>query len=316
MPIIEFNSTCAGQVDVHPARVTMISTDDYDTVISSGYVTSHQQSLYGLDTLDEVHMCYNYNTNTKTGDLGIFKVSLSNGVIKLSDILITSNVTPPVYNNHVAVFDGTTGVIKDGGVLVTLPVVNNHIAAFDGTSGTIKSASGPVINDGDIQAGEDGTAGALISYPATSAQGSLKLACSGNSGDYDSVVTNESAGQAISYVLPDVGGPSASILSAPTNLTGGNPIVGVGINGTVTSMDGRPLVGITSPYAGGGTSNAFTVVGLTASCHGTATIRTSTNSVSITKAVPGTDTLAITFSADPGASTTVDYNYWTAAQTF
>ena len=66
--------------------------------------------------------------------------------------------------------------------------------------------------------------------------------------------------------------------------------------------------GTTAAYAGGGTSNAFTATGLAATDIVTATILASTNSVSITKAVPTTNTLTITFSADPGAGTTVQWH--------
>jgi hypothetical protein len=86
-------------------------------------------------------------------------------------------------------------------------------------------------------------------------------------------------------------------------------------SGTVKDAGARILAGTTPTYGGGGTSNAFAVTGLTSAAVGSAVIRTSTNAVSIAKALPGTNTLTITFSADPGAGTTVDYNYSTAALT-
>jgi hypothetical protein len=67
------------------------------------------------------------------------------------------------------------------------------------------------------------------------------------------------------------------------------------------------LAGTTSAYAGGGTSNGFTVTGLLSTDTVSAVIRASTNAVAVAKAVPTTNTLTITFSADPGAGTTVDY---------
>jgi hypothetical protein len=83
---------------------------------------------------------------------------------------------------------------------------------------------------------------------------------------------------------------------------------------TLTPSAGyRIISGTTAAYGGGGTSNAFTVTGLTVNSKGSAVIRASTNAVSIAKALPGTDTLTITFSADPGAATTVDYIYTTVA---
>jgi len=65
--------------------------------------------------------------------------------------------------------------------------------------------------------------------------------------------------------------------------------------------------GTTGAYGGGGTSNAFTVTGATATDVASAVIRASTNAVSIVKAVLTTNTLTVHFSADPGAGTTVDY---------
>lgn len=67
------------------------------------------------------------------------------------------------------------------------------------------------------------------------------------------------------------------------------------------------LAGTTTAYGGGGTSNAFTVTGLAATDIVSAVIRASSNAVSIAKAVPTANTLTVTFSADPGAATTVDY---------
>lgn len=87
------------------------------------------------------------------------------------------------------------------------------------------------------------------------------------------------------------------------------------ITGTVQDAGARIIANTTAAYAGGGTSNTFVATGLTVGAKGSAVIRASTNSVSITKALPGTNTLAITFSADPGASTTVDYIYSTASLT-
>ena len=63
----------------------------------------------------------------------------------------------------------------------------------------------------------------------------------------------------------------------------------------------------TAAYAGGGTSNAFTATGMVATDIVTAVILASTNAVSIAKAVPGAATLTVTFSADPGAATTVSW---------
>ncbi len=63
----------------------------------------------------------------------------------------------------------------------------------------------------------------------------------------------------------------------------------------------------THAYGGGGTSTAITVTGVLASDIPMASIKASTNNVSVTKVVPTADTITVHFSADPGASTTVQY---------
>lgn len=108
---------------------------------------------------------------------------------------------------------------------------------------------------------------------------------------------------------------SGKVAVAAAALVNNNLVKADGVAGAVKDAGYRIISGTTPTYGGGGTSNTFTVTGLTSAAKGTAVIRTSTNSVSITKALPGTDSLAITFSADPGAGTTVDYIYTTAAQT-
>jgi hypothetical protein len=73
------------------------------------------------------------------------------------------------------------------------------------------------------------------------------------------------------------------------------------------------FAGTSSAFGGGGATFTITVTGALATDIATAVIRASTNAVSIAKATLSTDTLTILFSADPGASTTVDYSVLRAA---
>lgn len=73
------------------------------------------------------------------------------------------------------------------------------------------------------------------------------------------------------------------------------------------------FAGTSEAYAGGGTSVAITVTGALPTDVATAVIRSSTNAVSIVKAVLTDDTLTVTFSGDPGAGTTIDYSILRAA---
>ena len=162
-----------------------------------------------------------------------------------------------------------------------------------------------------------GTAGFLSSYPATSAKGSLHLTAVANTGDTITTISNVAMAQPCVISIPDPGNAIGRFLisATATPFTTGHFAVASGTTGLMIDSGAKILSGTTSAYGGGGTSNAFTVAGLSSGAVGSAVIRTSTSAVSIAKAVPGTNTLTITFSADPGANTTVDYVYTTAGLT-
>ena len=64
-------------------------------------------------------------------------------------------------------------------------------------------------------------------------------------------------------------------------------------------------------YGGGATTTTATVYGVAATDVIHATLNASTNAVYVTKAVrTAADTITITFSADPGAATTVALSVW------
>lgn len=108
------------------------------------------------------------------------------------------------------------------------------------------------------------------------------------------------------YLPSNSGGTIFSIVSGGTSVSG-HLAKFADTTGTIVDLGASLFAGVTAAYGGGGTQNAFTVSGLPASAVVVATIKTSTNAVSITKAVATADTLTIDFSADPGASTTVSY---------
>jgi hypothetical protein len=94
---------------------------------------------------------------------------------------------------------------------VILPTIANHIATFTNTIGTISENAATAINGGNIQAGLSGTAGALISFPATAARGSLQVVGANSAGDTVTTITNASQAAARTYTIPD-GGASSSFL--------------------------------------------------------------------------------------------------------
>ncbi len=112
--------------------------------------------------------------------------------------------------------------------------------------------------------------------------------------------------------LNQTASPANTVLLSGASVVGNLPKFN-STAGQLIDSGAKILAGVTASFGGGSTSNAYTVTGLDATSYGSAVILTSANTASIIKAVPSTNTLTVTFSADPGAGTTVTYMYATAA---
>lgn len=319
MAITQITTNFSGQSGVNPQIDRIVTTDSYATITTAGYLDNVIKQGYIISAGDVILINYN------SGTLGFFTISFSSGISTLAPLTSAGEVVLPVVSGDFANFSGTTGTISDAGfspsdptktkvVMASAAVLANHIACFSDTAGTVNDDSATAINGGNIQAGLSGTAGTLASFPATAARGSLKLTAVANTGDTLTTISNAAMGQASVVSIPDPATATANFVVSPAALVSGNLVKASGTAGLVVDAGARIIANTTAAYAGGGTSNSFTATGLTSAAKGTAVIRASTNSVSITKALPGTNTLDITFSADPGASTTVDYIYVTASQ--
>lgn len=280
MSIREITTDFAGQIGVKPRIIRIFCDDSFATLTTANYLLSAQSQGY---------------------------------VFQNGDIAAVTYGTTPVSQFFTVNLTSTTITLEPMAGEVNLPVVANHIACFVDTSGTLGDDAATAINGGNIQAGLSGTAGTLASFPATAAKGSLKVVAVANTGDTVTTISNVAMGQASVISIPDPAGATANFAVAPAALVNNNLVKASGTAGLVADAGARIISNTTAAYAGGGTNNVFVATGLTAAAKGSAVIRASTNSVSITKALPGTDTLDITFSADPGAGTTVDYLYTTAA---
>ena len=169
------------------------------------------------------------------------------------------------------------------------------------------SATGTISAGTNLIAGSSGTAGTVSSFPGTASKGSLVLAGVDNTGDTLVTISNAAHGQASAYSIPDVGASTGQLAVVTGALTSGNVMVASGTAGKLADGAFAVQAETTAAYGGGGTSNAYTATGLGATSIVTAVILASTNAVAIQKAVPTANVLTITFSADPGASTTVSW---------
>jgi hypothetical protein len=231
MSLLQLTRVSVGQVGVQPGSVKMLSTDSLATITTAGYLNGAGLQLQevNLSPLDVIDCMYNYDAILGTASYAMLVVSISSGVITLSAWVDSANVLLPVVSGDFAVFNGTSGQIKDSGylpsnaaktvvVMAGSAVVANHIALFQDTTGTVDDTAATAINNGSIQAGSSGTAGTFISYPTTAANGSFVFAAVGNAGNFAATVSPKSTlGQATVYTIPDPGAATANfILDAGT----------------------------------------------------------------------------------------------------
>lgn len=191
------------------------------------------------------------------------------------------------------------------------------------TSGSLEVDAGGLI--AGIATG--GTSGSLTLYPATAANGSLVLSPVGNAGNFAATISNVTGlGQASVYTLPDPGNAVARILvgATATPFTTGHLLSSSGTGGLIadsaiatTNVQLKTDVkAATTANIGGAGAGPISVAvsGLTTSSIVVANIATSSNAVSVIKCIATNTGFDITFSADPGATCTVNYVAYLVSQ--
>ena len=306
-------------------------------VLVGDYVNDSAQtpagSAYNIPTVTKVSgvpVSAQLELQSTTGSLLIMRMTTTqrNALVTVVDGMMIFNSTTSTFQFYqgaawVALSAGAGGVTGPGAS------TNTAIALWDGVGGTaiinsvvLVSALGAVTGITTLTASGiiTSTAGALVSgataggfsgkvtaFPTTAASGSLNLLAVDNAGDDAVTISNASHGQASVYSIPDVGAATGQFNVVTGALVSGNVMVADGTAGVLADGGFAVLANTTATYAGGGTSNAYVATGLGATSIVTATILASTNAVSIVKAVPSANTLTVTFSADPGAATTVSW---------
>ena len=283
-------------VGIGPVFKFMVSGDSLATVTTAGYLNQVSLEGYPVNNSDVIQTLIDYNLASKSGTFTILiaEVAAGTGIITLAE------------------FSTSTGGI-------TLPTTANHIATYVNTEGELSEDPATAITGGNLQAlgnvlaGASGTAGRLTSYAPAANSGTLSVVAANSGANVANVITNGLNTVASTYTLPPILGASNSSAGVAIVSTGsavtGQLVTFNGTSGNLASAGFNLHGGITPTYAGGGTSNAFTVSGITAASIVTCSIASQTNNASITKVVPSTNTITITFSADPGAGTVL---YWSA----
>lgn len=296
-----------GMTQQMPVQIYINTNDTLATVTTAGYLNKSVQDLQvqynnymmALVYTSDVGCCWLRVSVTTSGTTHTYSlVTPSEGSGSFSSLTLGNGAAATPSLNFAS--DVTTGLYRSG----------SQTIGFAANGTTAATLSGTTFNMlGNIQAGASGTAGTVSSFPGTAAKGSLKLAAVANTGNTVTTISNAAMGQASTISIPDPAGATANFALAPSALVSGNVVKASGTAGLLVDAGYFIKAAVTGTYAGGGTSNAFTATGLTATSIVTATIATSTNAVAIAKAVPSSNTLTVTFTADPGANTTV---YWIA----
>jgi hypothetical protein len=289
MALISVNVVGIGEVGVTPRIILVYSTDNLATITAAGYLNAGNLAGTQLSTTDMIAITFN-------GGQGWFQVSI--------------NTSTGVYT------------LVSTSSIVNLPTIANHIATYTNTDGSLGEDAATAINGGNIQAGLSGTAGYLATFPGTAAKGSLRLVAAANAGNTVTQITNASFGQASVLTIPDVGGAAGNFNLSPAALVNGNLIQASGTAG-LTADAGVAAAALqlkanikanTVSWSGGGTSHGFTVTGLTSSSIIIPAIQAqTTGTVYIESYTVGTNTITVTFSADPGAMV-LQYVAFIAAQ--
>jgi hypothetical protein len=182
MGILQLPVILPSQVGILPQIKRMVTTDSLATITTAGYLNNVDLQSNPIASSDVLDVLYSYNLQANSGTFGIFTVSISNGVITLSQWANPGDVLLPVVSGDFAVFNGTTGQIKDSSqapsnasnafVVTSLgTLTTNHIAQIADANGSIKD--GGVLGTAASKAVSDNTKATLASVSAATVLGNL-----------------------------------------------------------------------------------------------------------------------------------------------
>lgn len=183
MAIQDFITDTAGQVEVNPRILKLICDDTLATITTAGYL--NPQISQGKTVLPTDLVLANF----ANFECGQFRPTFSNGICTLK--ACTPNATTPTVINDIAVFRDVYGNLVDAAAVTAAA--------------------------GNLQAGYDAVSGVVISYPSTTASGTLRLKAINNSGNTATTISNAAMGQASVISIPDPGAATANfVLDAGT----------------------------------------------------------------------------------------------------
>lgn len=282
MSLLSFVRIQVGEVGVKPGSIKMLTTNDLATITTAGYLNGigGQFSTVDIAPSDLVECLYNYNSITDSGSFAFLAVSVSHGVITLSAAAPIEALT----SGHIFV-GNASNIAADVPMTGVINITNTGVTSY--VAGSIVNAS---IN-----------AAAAIAYSklATLATGSI---LAGNAGVPTATALSGDATLGATGVLTIANNAitTAKILNANVTLAkleaGITPSHVIKFANQVTTVGGAAAEAFTVTGAVGATDRAFVQV-----------VDDGTANVTALQAVVTDNTLTVTFSADPGADTIINY---------
>lgn len=289
MAIRQITTDFAGQIGVLP-RLVRINTDDtLSEVTAENYLKGAISQGFTFYPTDLAEVTYLDEGNSLTD---FFSVSMTSGSITLAKL----NVNPTDLGT--AAYKTASDNDKTYLASVLAPVVAGGVATFVDENGTLEDG-GPLGNAA-FKGVSDESESNVASITGSFTIDHIAQIADANGTIKDGGVLGTAAAKAAS----DNSQIRVVSLNGTTSTINALPLFS-DVNGTIIDTTVRVISGI-QPWAGG-TVDVLNVPGLTASWATFATITNSTNLVTVHKAVPGTDTLTVTLSGDPGASTGISY---------
>lgn len=264
MAITSIRRDWNGEVDI----VRMVTTNTLAEAAVTGYLTAQIANLTLANSGTWEWQANDMVLCSASDGLDFFTLSADLASLILYSTAGDGAVTLPVVSGNFTIFDGTLGALKDGGfapsdatkttvVMANAAVLANHIAVFTDTAGTIDDDATTAINAGNIQAGLAGTAGTLISFPATASNGSLIISALNAGGAFNTTIRNSVMGQSSVISIPDPGLATSKFLltdsAGSQTIATGNLVLTLGnltvSAGNITATSGNVIAG-SSGHAG------------------------------------------------------------------
>lgn len=346
MGLLNLVRISVGEVAIKPGTLKMLTTDDLATVTTSGYLNGVGNQLSALDIApsDVIECLYGYNPITDSGTFTLLAVSISNGVITLSagagseplpsgQIFVgnASNVaqaramTGDISITNTGVTAIVAGVIVNADINAAAAIAFSKLAALPsaqilvGSAGNVATAvavTGDVtITNGGVTAiAADSIVNADINSAAAIAFSKLASLTSGNilvgsAGNVPTAVAMSGDATIIAsgaLTIANDAITTAKILDANVTLAklaaGITPSHVIKFANQVTTVGGAAAEAFTVTGAVGATDRAFVQV-----------VDDGTANVTVLQAVVTDNTLTVTFSANPGNDTIINYQIIRAA---